>query len=304
VKTTGSDALLEQLASQHRRVAADWRALILLRRATFDLAPYERRWTQLPREPADLTPLLRQMRRRHEISPLERLPFLCEVTVPYARHSGPLDEDEVLFEANPYAVLSHLSALTFHGLSDDLPKRIIVTVSRDGRGDLLPLGTEPRDWEGILPAAGRKPALVLGRLVHWMSIKPEWFFGFAAYQPRGYPIRVTTPERTLLDGLQAPELSGGIENVLRAWASARDMIDLDRLVSYVDRFDIGILRQRAGFVLDELGLVHPGIDEWRHRANRGGSSRLVGAAPYAPRFSEPWNLSLNGPVAMPRDSAP
>ncbi len=296
VKKTTSSALLEQLADEQRRVLSDWRALILLRRATYSIAPGERRWSDLPHEPSDLYPLFRQMRQRGEIKPIRGLRQLYEVTVPYAR-LGHLEEEEILLEANPYAALSHATALVFHRLTDELPKTMTAITPSVGTGDQLPLGTDPRDWTGIPLPGGRTPTRILGRTLTWSRPKPERYFGLGVYQPRGVPVRVTTPERTLLDGLLAPELTGGIANVLRAWALARDTFDLDTLVSYVDRFNVAVLRQRTGFVLEELGLSHPRLEQWRERARRGGSSRLVGSAPFAPTFSERWNLSLNAPVA-------
>lgn len=301
MRRTVALALLEQLADQQRRILSDWRALILVRRATFDLAPAERRWSELPHEPANLYPLFRQMRQRGELKPIRGFRQLYEVTVPYAR-LGHVEEEEILLEANPYASLSHFTALVFHRLTDELPKAMNVMAPTIGTGDQLPIGTEPRDWAGLPLVAGRTPSHVLGRSITWSRVKPERFFGLGVYQPRGYPVRVTTPERTILDGLLAPELSGGIANVLRGWALARDTLDLDTLVSYVDRFDVAVLRQRAGYLLDELGLNHPRVEQWRERARRGGSSRLVGSAPYSPTFSEHWNLSLNAPVTALTES--
>lgn len=302
VKKTASQAILGQLADEQRRVLSAWRAVILLRRATFALSMTERRWSQLPQNQADLYPLLRQMGQRGELKPIKGLHHFYEVTVPYAG-MGQIEDDEVLMEAHPYAAISHLSALVFHGLTNELPKSITAMVSRDGTGGQLPLGTEPRDWEGVPLVSGRMPKRILGRPTEWTQVKPERFFGVAAYQPRGYLVRVTTPERTLIDGLQAPELSGGIANVLRGWALASHTLDLDVLVHDVERFQIGLLRQRVGFILDELGLSHPLIEQWQRAAPRGGSSRLVGSAPYDPVFSERWNLSLNAPVAVLHDSA-
>jgi predicted transcriptional regulator of viral defense system len=204
---------------------------------------------------------------------------------------------------NPYAVLSHLSALTFHGLTDQLPKGLTVTLSTDGTGGLLPIGTEPRDWEGVSLPGGRTPPTLLGRRITWTRIKPERFFGFATYQPHGYLVRVTTPERTLIEGLQDPDLCGGIANVLRAWVLARDTLDLEALVHHVDRFRVGVLRQRVGYILEELGFTHPAVEAWQRQARRGGSSRLVGSAPFASTFSERWNLSLNGPITVLRDDS-
>lgn len=243
------------------------------------------------------------MRQRGEIKPIRGLRHVYEVTVPYAR-TGHIEEEEVLMEVHPYAAVSYLSALVFHGLTDNLPKGIDTIVPLDGTGDLIPLGTEPRDWEGLSLVRGRTTERILGRPVTWHQIKPERFFGFGVYQPSGYPVRVTTPERTLLDALQAPELSGGIENVLRAWALARDTLDLDLLIRYADRFNITLLRQRTGFILEELGLSHPRIEEWHGMARRGGSSKLMAANPYSSHYSERWNLSLNASISALHDGRP
>lgn len=245
-------------------------------------------------------PILRQMERRAEIRPIPSLKNIYRVTVPYAR-SGAVEENEILMEIHPYAALSHFSALVFHGLTDELPKVITTLVPTDGIGDMLPSGTTIDDWEGLTLIRGRRPAQILGQSVQWTGTKLARYFGVHEYRPRGYPIRVTTPERTLLDGLLQPAISGGVTNVLKAWATARDTLNLEMLIGYVDRFAINLLRQRVGFILDELELAHPALGAWQARANRGGSSKLSSSEPYASTFSERWNLSLNVPTDVLRD---
>ena len=237
------------------------------------------------------------MVQRGEIEPLSpansRELFL--VTVPYAR-TGAVDEYEVLMEAHPYAALAYLSALVFHELTDQLPKEITAITPIQRPSGLLPPGTEQLDWEGI----ARVPAILIphifDRPVHWIRVSSEKYFGIDAYRPQGYPVSVTTPERTLIDGLRQPELSGGIENVLQAWVTARDLLDLERVLEYSEKFNIAVLRQRVGYVLEALGFSHTTLEGWRTRARRGGSSKLVGSEPYAPVYSERWNLSLNASV--------
>ncbi|MGH2559331.1 MAG: type IV toxin-antitoxin system AbiEi family antitoxin domain-containing protein [Thermomicrobiales bacterium] len=301
MRKTASLALLEQLANEQRHALSAWRGLIFLRRATFSIPPDERRWEQLPQYVEDLTPLFRQMRQRGEIKRIKGFRHLYEVTVPYARQ-GFVDEREVLFELHPYAVLSHLSALVFHGLTEEQPKGMTVTVSADVSGGFLPIGTGPRDWEGVHRPGGLRTPKILGRNVRWLKLMPERFFGFAEYQPLGFPMRYTTPERTLIDGLQDPNLSGGIANVLRSWVLARDMIDLDILVYQVERYNVAVLRQRVGYILDQVGLSHPKLEQWCRTSHRGGSSRLVGSMPFASTFDERWNLSLNAPVDVLHES--
>lgn len=299
---TASSAILGALASTQRRVLADWRALVILRRATFATVKTDRRWSHLPRYPEDVTPYLRQMRRRGEIEPIPGLGRIYLVTVPYARF-GPVSELEILFEVNPYAVLSHLSALVFHGLTNETPNSISAMSPARSSQDVIPLDTEPLDWEGVELPNVRMPTTLLKRPVSWTRVRPERFFGFTTYQSAGFTMRVTTPERTLLDALQEPSLCGGVENVLRAWATSRDTLRLDSVVQLVDRYDVAILRQRVGYILDELRLDHPELARWRAAAHRGGSSKLVGSAPFETVHSERWNLSLNGPVWVLTDDA-
>ncbi len=267
------------------------------------------------------------MKGRGEIKPLTKVGrgYLYEAAQT-AAGSTPIEAGEALMEVYPYSALSHWSALAYHGLTDAPPRTIaaIVLVPRiqgiqadpsddflaalkqSRKPSVLPCGTTPSDWEGLtrwegIPwVSGLTPPRILDWDVEWDS--SGRFFGVHEYRRLGYPVYVTSPEKTLVDALQKPQLCSGIENVLRAWAVARDTLNADELVQTVDRFDIGVLRQRVGFILDELGLSHPTVEGWRARAQRGGSSRLLASAPYASTYSERWNLSINTPVTALHDA--
>lgn len=319
MKIEASRAVLDRLAAEQRRVLSAWRATLLLRRATREIPGAERRWRQAPASTEDVHPLLRRMEAQGEIRrllpyewrppglrkpqelglvPPDSNPYrLYEVTVPYARF-GPIDETEVLMEVHPYATLAYRSALVFHGLTDELPKDISAVLPADGRGGQLPPGTARLDWEGLALIRGTAVPKVFDRPIQWFRLSLPRFFGMADYRPHGYPVRVMTPERTLVEGLQQPDLCGGIETVLRAWVAARDLLEVERVVQYTERFGIAVLRQRVGYVLEMLGLHHPMLAAWRQGARRGGSSKLLGSAPYAPVYSERWSLSLNAPVVV------
>jgi hypothetical protein len=93
-----------------------------------------------------------------------------------------------------------------------------------------------------------------------------------------------------VDGLLYPDRSGGIGNVLGAWALARDLLDEGLIVYGVER----------------LGLSHPALEcsiilciyleEWRAGTERGGSRKLLASAPYSPDYDNCWDLSINAPV--------
>jgi predicted transcriptional regulator of viral defense system len=296
-KITAADAIIQQLADENRRVLSDWRAAVLLRRATKELAPDRRKWKAAPGSVREAKHFLSQMVSHGQIRHLDvDVSSLYEVTVPYAP-TRTLTEDELLMEVHPYSALSHLSALAFHNLIDRTPREISASVPSEPDPGWLPVGTTSDDWEGSVLLVGQhQPRTILGTTVLWRRVRRVHWLGVAEYKPIGYPVRVTTPERTLLDGLLAPASSGGIETVLRAWKNATDTIDVNALVDLAEKLSVSLLLQRAGYVLEELGIHHPRIDEWQAHASRGGSSKLVASAPYSPTYSERWNLSINSPV--------
>lgn len=302
LKITASYALVQLLAAEGRRILSDWRAMILLRRAAALFAPNERRWVDPPTTPQETHLVLHRMVERGELRRLPGLRHIYEVTVPYVP-AGQVDEDEVLMEVNPYAALAYLSAMVFHGLTDEVPKVLFAIVPADGKRDQLPPGTTDKEWTELHLVSGTTPQKILGTAIHWHRLASRRFIGISEYHPRTYPVRVTTPEHTLLDGLQHPELCGGFENVFRAWVLARDTMDLDLLIQDAEMLGIAVLRQRIGFMLDELHLDHPRLENWRGRSARGGSSKLIGTAPYAPIYSERWNLSINAPIDALRSHA-
>jgi predicted transcriptional regulator of viral defense system len=300
-RTSIADALQEGLAAENRRVLSEWRAVLLLRRATREIPLGDRRWRKPARDVLEIRPILNRLGKAGELVPLEGFPFLYRVNAPYARIVA-VEEEEVLMELHPYAALSHISALAFHQITEPLSKEIHVSIPDNGFGGFLPVGTRPEDWEGIALVRGRVADSIFGRRIHWHRLVGKRIFGTSASDHHGYPVRVTTPERTLLDGLLQPDWSGGFANVLGAWAGYRDLIDLNALVRYVDRLEVQVLRQRAGFLMEELGLWHPALDVWVTQARRGGSSKLNGGAEFASQFSERWQLSINAPIDALREA--
>jgi predicted transcriptional regulator of viral defense system len=294
-------ALQEQLAAENRCVLSDWRAVVYLQRASREIPPAERRWKTPPRNVLAIRPILNRLSEAGELAPIESFPFLCRVLAPFAR-SQAVEEEEVLMELHPYAALSHISALTFHQMTEQLSKDIHTSTPDNSPAGILPLGTRSEDWEGVPLIRGRVADSIFNRRIHWHRLVGNRIFGTFEYDYHGYPVRVTTPERTLLDGLLHPDWCGGFVNVLHAWAGYRDLIDVKALVKFVDRFDIRILRQRTGFLMEELGLRHPALDLWVTQAQRGGSSKLNGGAEFSSQFSERWQISINAPIDVLREA--
>ncbi len=294
IKYSITDALFESLAKENRRVVSDWRATILLRRFAKTHPVERRRWQNVPQNIGDIWPILARLKKTGSLKKIGNLPHLYLVIAPYAR-TEEVEEEEILMELHPFATISYHSAFAFHKLTNDLPKIIHAAVPSD-KVMILPLGTTPEDWAEMPLVPGRKSDKIGTQELKLHKVKDV--FGYQEYAPQGYPVRVTTPEKTLLDGLLRPEWCGGFDNVLRAWVGYKDLLDLRQIENYVELFAVAVLKQRVGFILEELGLLTDSAKQWANQAKRGSSSRLLGSAPFAPSFSEHWKLSINTPTTI------
>jgi predicted transcriptional regulator of viral defense system len=294
------ESLEEQLARNRRRVVSDWRTMLLLQKALKETPETARRWSASPANISEARSLLHRLASAGNLTAYRQYPHLYKVTSAYAQQD-PIEEDEILMELHPYAALSHLSAMAFHQITDQLPKEIHVSVPSDRTPSVLPVGTKQAEWLGqVNPVRGHLAPAIEGIPINWHHL--EKFFGFAEYTPKSYPVRVMTLEKTLIDGLSAPDWCGGLTNVLQAWVNAKDAINLRSVITFTDRQDMGVLRQRVGYVLEKLGFSDPQLNVWTTKAKRGGSSKLLASAPFAPVFSERWMISLNASIAPLEES--
>lgn len=287
---TFASKLLRNFAENRRRVISDWRILIAARRiAHGENAP-------LPDE-RKAAEIRRELVSRGDIKPVKGIEGVFIIEVPFA-HLLEVSEEQLIQEANPWAVFGFATALLHHGLTDLPPKEVYTIQFKDGEHLYrMPLGTTLDDWADLQLPPAKHPQKIGETVVVWTEIQRKLEFGIMVGYSSGLPVYVTDVERTLLDALRMPDKCGGIAKVLHAWRDAESM-DVARMVEYTDHFDIQNLRQRVGYVLERLGRSHPTLEKWRHRLKRGGSIKLVASEPYSETFSPEWNLSLNVPPSV------
>lgn len=206
--------------------------------------------------------------------------------------------DEIVCAVNPFAFVSHLSAMDYHSLTDRNPATLFISAPsaktwkthatermEKDLGDELPgyLG------DGF-PPLKRKPLIKINK----RSINLFASSHRGAYRNvRGRTLRVATIGRTFLDMLRAPNLCGGMEHVLDVYTEhARGYLDL--IVSEIDRIGKPIDKVRAGCILEEFcGLDHETFTTWEAFTQRGGSRKLDPSEEFASEYSKKWRLSLN-----------
>lgn len=214
------------------------------------------------------------------------------VTAPYAS-SKELNPYELVMEAYYDGVLAYATAMQLHQLTDQRFKTFHILVPTSQLEDGKPLDVAAVD--ALLFGPPTRLKVFDDYEVDPHKVKSESVFGYEIIKPDGFSLRVTDLERTLIDGFRYPRHCGGLDEVFRGWVRAYDLIDLDKLTRYVEQFNVGILYQRAGFVLEALKLEHPCLNRWQaEHVQRGGSRVLDPESPFSgQRISERWGLSIN-----------
>ncbi|TFG59532.1 MAG: hypothetical protein E4H29_04105 [Deltaproteobacteria bacterium] len=156
--------------------------------------------------------------------------------------SLPLHEFEIAMALVQPAAISHWSALSYHGLTEQTPRHVFV---------LTPARSVPR-MRGKKKLAD--PGYPVGNTIYrFVQVKPERFFGTEEVWVEEARIRITDPERTLVDGLTAPQYFGDFSEVLHAFEMRKPKLDLERIVGYALKLDAATAK-RLGWVLEHQGV--------------------------------------------------
>ena len=102
-------------------------------------------------------------------------------------------------------------------------------------------------------------------------------YGVTSAEIEGLTVRVSDPERTLLDALDRPRLFGGLGGGLTLLVENLSRVDEKRLVAYAKGGSKPTTRQRLGVVLERAGASARMVALLRPRALKPGS--LLSMAP-------------------------
>ena len=154
----------------------------------------------------------------------------------------PLGSDPASASVDPYlvaakmtddAVLAYHTALEFHGKAYSAYTRFhYVSAQRS-----TPLQFQFHEFRRV-------------PVPHALLDKGSEMFGVAKHRRSGVDIRVTNFERTLVDALERPDLTGSWEEIWRSLESV-EFFDLDQVVEYVLLLDNATTAAKVGFFLEQ-----------------------------------------------------
>ncbi len=118
---------------------------------------------------------------------------------------------------------------------------------------------------------------------------PENIWGIERKAIGEIKVRITDLERTLIDGLTHTQLCGGFREVLHAFETAADRMDVERLITYVQRTSLAA-QKRLGWILDHLSVQNT---EQLIIPETGYYDKLDPAAPKRGQYNKKWMIVEN-----------
>ena len=148
-------------------------------------------------------------------------------------NSYPVDLFLIAAKLTEDGVLTHHTALEIHGRAYSVQEYFIYSSSRP----LNPVSFRSYVFRGVkFPKA--------------LHDSGNWNFGVSIVERKGVEIRVTSLERTLVDVLDRPDISGSWEEIWRSLESV-EFFDLDKVVEYALLLQNATTTAKVGFFLDQ-----------------------------------------------------
>ncbi|MCF8108349.1 MAG: hypothetical protein K9J81_05085 [Desulfohalobiaceae bacterium] len=176
--------------------------------------------------------LLTYYRKQRRIIPVRRGLY---ATVPAGGDPGssPVDPYLVAAKLTPDAVLAYHTALEFHGKAYSVHMRLHYVSASDS----MPLRFQGHEFI----RAPVPPAL---------QSKGEEMFGVTRRNRSGVVLQITNLERTLVDVLDRPDLTGSWEEIWRSLETV-EFFDLDQVIAYVLLLQNATTAAKVGFFLEQ-----------------------------------------------------
>ncbi len=167
--------------------------------------------------------------------------------------------------------LSHATAMGIHGMTTQ-PQLVVIVSTPRPRRSLTVQGVEFR----FVRCQRRR---LFGLTDHWATKQEK--------------VRVSDPERTIIDGLKQPGHCGGLTEVAKGLWMRRQDLNIDRLVQYARRIRVGAVVRRLGFVLETYDMAGPSDLDRLRRGLTATYLRLDPVLHAQGKHLRRWRLQLN-----------
>ena len=167
--------------------------------------------------------------------------------------------------------IAYLSALNFHGMTEQTPFTVFVATTER-----------------------KKDRTIHDIPYNFIKINKKKFFGFEKYAVASSQIKISTPEKTIIDSLDHLEYSGGITEVVKGLREKRNNLDIEKMVNYAVKINNGAVVKRLHYLMDFLNFDIPDKVENRLINNYSDSYSLLDNTLSAKgKYRSKWKLRIN-----------
>ncbi|TCC92368.1 hypothetical protein EZ428_11630 [Pedobacter frigiditerrae] len=211
---------------------------------------------------------------------------------------GNATPEEIASASFNKAYLSHFTASSMNGLTEQIPKTIYVTVEQSAKHEIVPEIARRGLIQENIDKAFKKPQRTSEAIADWEGVKIVLLRGKSTGNlgvksiGSARNLRVTDIERTLIDMTVRPSYSGGIFEVLKAYQNAGEnsKVSVNKLLSYLKRMDfIYPYHQAIGFYMEKSGAFKEQQLE-KFRELTGEYKFYLAYDMQEMEFSEDWNI--------------
>jgi len=138
-------------------------------------------------------------------------------------------------------------------------------------------------------------------LVQIVNPSAKKFFGFESIDVLGYRVMISDREKTAIDCIDRPELSGGVSEAAVILGTARGRFDWTKAADYLERIGSGALVRRFGWLVDHANCdIPPAIRDRLLQLAARSRKTWFGPGPARARavqgaigYDETWRLFVN-----------
>lgn len=160
------------------------------------------------------------------------------------------------------------------------------------------LTTQHRNVIWLVTPLRLRDRTVLGSDVRIVNPVDRKFFGFGPVDVLGYEIMMSDREKTAIDCVDRPDLSGGVGEAAYILARACRKMDWQKALDYLEKIDSIALIRKFGWLTDRVGGEIPeGLrSRLRELAKKSDTKAILG--PKTPKknalgYQSDWKLSVN-----------
>lgn len=154
--------------------------------------------------------------------------------------------------------------------------------------------TQPQLVVHVTTTAPRRPLRIMGTEFRFIASAKDGLFGLTEHWvTKQEKVRISDPERTILDGLRMPEYCGGLTELAKGLWIKRPDLKADRLVDYALRMDVGAVIRRLGYLLELYDIGTPGDRDRLRKRLTETYANLDPLMPAEGKYLRKWRLRLN-----------